>query len=353
MGEDLHPVEDAVVIVRDGTIAGVGPRSAVAVPDDLERVHAPGLTLMPGFIDAHVHIGLCDPFDVVTGGVTSVRDLAWPPQLIFPLVERSRAADFGGPTILAAGPMLTVEGGYPTRAGWAPSGTGRTVDSPDDARHAVETTAREGARVIKVALNPEVGPVLDRATLQAIVEQAHERGLRVTGHVFGLEQLDVALEVGVDELAHMLMSAERIPDDVIARMIDQGIVVVPTLSIRFERDRRIAIDNTRCFLQAGGRVVYGTDLGNVGPEPGIDRREVEAMGQAGMTPEEIVHSATVGAADWLGLRRVGALAEGRSADIIAVSGAPLEDARALTRVEMVWRLGVLLQPRRSGVHDSR
>lgn len=341
VGEDLDPVEDAVVVVRDGIIAGIGARSAVAAPDDLERVHAPGLTLMPGFIDTHVHIGLCDPLDVVKGGVTTVRDLAWPSQLIFPMVERSRAADFGGPTILAAGPMLTVEGGYPTGAGWAPPGTGRTVDSPDDAHHAVEITAREGAQVIKVALSPEVGPVLDRATLQAIVEQAHERGLRVTGHVFGLEQLDVALEVGMDELAHMLMSAERISDAVIARMVEQGIVVVPTLSIRFERDKRIAIDNTRRFLQAGGRVVYGTDLGNAGPEPGIDGREVEAMGEAGMTSEEIVRSATVAAADWLGLERIGALAEGRFADIVAVSGAPLEDVRALTRVEMVWRRGVL------------
>jgi imidazolonepropionase-like amidohydrolase len=341
VGEELHPVGEAVVLVRDGRIAGAGPRSEIAVPSDFERVDAPGVTLMPGFIDAHVHIGFYDPLDVVKGGVTTVRDLAWPPESIFPLAERSRAADFGGPTILAAGPMLTVEGGYPTRAGWAPPNTGRTVASPRDAPEAVEITAREGARIIKVALNPEAGPVLDRATLQAIVEEAHERDLRVTGHISGLEQLEIALAVGLDELAHMLMSAERIPDDIIARMVEQNVVVVPTLSIRFRRDRRIAIDNTRRFLQAGGRVVYGTDLGNAGPGPGIDHREVAAMAQAGMTAAEIVRSGTVGAADWLGLEEVGALSEGTFADIVGVSGDPLEDVGALTRVVMVWRHGVL------------
>jgi imidazolonepropionase-like amidohydrolase len=225
------------------------------------------------------------------------------------------------------------------RASWAPPGTGRPVRSPDEATEAVVRTADEGADVIKVALNPAAGPTLDRETLEAIVDRAHELGLRVTGHVYGLAELDKALDAGMDELAHMLMSAERIPDKTIERMVGQGMTVVPTLSIRFGRDQEIAVDNVARFVSAGGRIVYGTDLGNEGPKPGIDRREIEAMQRTGMSGRDIIFSATVHAARYLKLESKGVLAPGMDADLVAVAGDPLSDIRSLTRVKLVWREG--------------
>lgn len=336
LGEELTLVGDAVVVVRDGRIMDAGPAGTAAIPEGAEVVDASGTVLMPGFIDAHVHIGFAAPHDVLVRGVTTVRDLGWPPEIIHPMAERSRAPDFDGPLIVAAGPMLTVAGGYPTKAGWAPPATGLVVTDPEAA---VEEAAARGATVIKVALNAEVGPTLERSTLEGIVRAAHAKGLRVTGHVTGLEELDKALDAGVDELAHMLMSSETIPQQTIERMVAAGMTIVPTLSVRYGSDRRIAIDNTARFIEAGGQVVYGTDLGNSGPGPGIDRREIDAMTAAGMDPLAIVRAATVTVASWLGLDTKGAIAAGLDADLIAVGGSPLENASDLTDIRMVWRAG--------------
>jgi imidazolonepropionase-like amidohydrolase len=114
---------------------------------------------------------------------------------------------------------------------------------------------------------------------------------------------------------------------------------VPTLSIRFGRDHPIAVDNLARFFSAGGNVIYGTDLGNDGPKPGIDRREVSAMNKAGMSPRDVIASATVSSARYLGLETRGVLAAGMDADIVAVDGDPLRDVTALTHVRMVWREG--------------
>jgi imidazolonepropionase-like amidohydrolase len=339
VGRELRALPDAVVVVEGDRIVDLGPRGATEIPDGARRVDASGLTLLPGLIDAHVHIGFANPRDVVRGGVTTVRDLGWPPESIWPLVERSRSPDFDGPSILAAGQILTTEGGYPTRAEWAPEGTGLVVPGPPDAAEAVEQQVMSGATVIKVALNPPVGPTLDRATLGAIVYAAHRRHLRVTGHVFGLEELDKALDAGMDELAHMLMSPERIPEATLGRMVDRGMTVVPTLSVRFGADRETAVENLERLRAAGGRVVYGTDLGNEGPEPGIDRREIAALADAGMSGPEIIASATVDSAAYLGLGDRGVIEEGMRADLVAVSGDPLDDPAALHDVRMVWRAG--------------
>ncbi len=334
IGTDLTPIDDASVVIHDGRIAGVGPSSTIA--SEGSEVEVAGATLIPGFIDAHVHIGFFSPRDVVWGGVTTVRDLAWPPDEIWPLVDRSAAADFDGPSIIAVGQMLTAPGGYPTRAAWAPPGTGYEVASTQDAHKAVDRQLVHGASIVKIALNPPAGPTLGPAELAAIVTAAHDRGARVTGHVHGLDELMKALDAGIDELAHMLMGNEIIPDEIISRLVEQDVTIVPTLSVRFD-DLSVATDNTTRFLAAGGRVVYGTDLGNEGPKPGIDRREVDALFAAGMSLMDIIRSATTSSAEYLKLERTGAIASGRDADLVAV--APLDDPRSLTSIKGVWRRG--------------
>jgi imidazolonepropionase-like amidohydrolase len=347
-GPSLEPF-DATLQIIDGRIEQVdGP-----LPPDLRVVDATGLTILPGFIDAHVHIAFYEPHDVLTGGVTTVRDLAWPPAVIFELAQRSRDVDFDGPEILAAGPMLTTAGGYPTSAGWAPPGTARVVAGPADAEAAdaeaadaeaaVTEAADAGACIIKVALNPPAGPTLDTPTLAAIVSAAHARGLKVTGHVSGLDQLDKCLHAGVDELAHALMSEERIPAATLDRMVEQGMVIVPTFSCRTGSDLEMAIENVARFRAAGGTVIYGTDLGNEGPVPGIDASEVSSMMEAGMSGLEIVRSATCDSARWLGLTDRGVIQPGARADLIGVSGDPSEDPTTLSNVRLVIRGGRIVK----------
>ena len=338
LGPDLAPVSPATILISEGTIVATGAEAEEAPVDRTERLDLPDVTLVPGFIDTHVHIGFARPRDVLEGGVTTVRDLAWPPEKIHPLARRSKDADFEGPEIFAAGPMLTAPGGYPTRAAWAPPGTGLEIRNPQEARAAVDLVAAEGAIVVKVALNPPVGPTLDLETLRAVVERAHDRELEVTGHVHGLDELEKALEAGVDELAHMLMSTEAIPEHVLDRMVASGMIVVPTLSVRSSRDLDVAVENLRAFLERGGQVVYGTDLGNEGPKPGIDLREVTAMGAAGMDPRAIAASATSEAARHLGLTDRGTLEPGRRADLIGLTGS-IEEAKDLCSVRFVMRGG--------------
>lgn len=339
VGEGLAELEDAVVLVEGGRIRAVGARDAVPFPAGAEVVDATSLTLVPGFVDAHVHIGFYTPRRVVAGGVTTVRDLGWPPEAIFPLARSSRGWDFDGPTIVAAGHILTAPGGYPTRAAWAPPGTGHEVGDREEAGRAVAALHGAGAGVIKIALDPSAGPTLDVETLVAIVTAAHDRGLRVTGHVCDVSELDKALDAGVDELAHMLITAESIPDATIARMVAASLTIVPTMSIFSGRMRRAAVSNLARFIDAGGDVVYGTDLGNAGPQPGIDRAEVRGMLDAGMSLHDIVYSATVSGARWVGAGTTGVLEAGRDADIVGVRGDPLASERALTSVAAVWRRG--------------
>jgi imidazolonepropionase-like amidohydrolase len=324
--------------IRDGRIVAIGSAEAGS-PQDV--VDLGDVTLLPGFIDSHVHIGFARPADVLRGGVTVTRDLGWPRDIIFALQRESSSADFDGPLIVAAGQMLTAPGGYPSRAGWAPRGTACEVRGPSEAEAAVATQAEAGASVIKIALNPPVGPTLDGDTLEAIVRHSHARGLRVTGHVHGLKELEKALGAGVDELAHMLMGDDLIPSCVIETMVTQGMVVVPTISVRFGSDRRKALDNLRRFVSSGGRVLYGTDLGNSGPRPGIDRREVKGMARAGMSGRDIIRSATTEAARILGLAGRGRLSEGAAADVVAVRGNPLDHPTALLDVAFVMREGIV------------
>jgi len=338
LGRDLCPVTDAVVVTHGRRIAAAGPATEVTIPPDARVIDVGNGTLVPGFIDAHVHIALADPGEVLRRGVTTVRDLAWPPEQIFALARRSREPDFDGPLVVAAGPMLTVAGGYPITAAWAPEGTGRAVASEDDASAAVAGLARSGASVIKVALNPPAGNVLDAAVLRTICDSSHEHGLRVTAHIHGLDELHKALDAGVDELAHMLMSPEILPDETIARLVGSDVCIVPTLSIFPPGPTEIATQNLSRFVARGGRVVYGTDLGNEGPGPGIDLLEVTRMEAAGIAVPDIVRAATVDAASWLGLTSKGALAPGMDADIVAIEGA-VTQAADLARVAHVVREG--------------
>lgn len=331
-GPELTLVERTSLVLEGGRVAGLDDDGGAAVDAD-------GLLLVPGFVDAHVHIGFADPREVVRGGVTTVRDLGWPPHDVFPLAHASAGPGFDGPLILAVGPIVTAPRGYPTRASWAPPGTGHEVSDAEEAREAVRRVAASGAAAVKFALNPPVGPVLDHETLRALVDAAHAAGLIATGHVYGIDELRKALDCGVDELAHMLMSEEEIDDATIRRMVDAGMTVVPTLSVRFGRDRELAIANLACFSAAGGNVVYGTDLGNEGPQPGIDPTEVRAMAAAGFTAMDVVRSATVDSARYLRLPTKGVLDEGMDADVVAVPLGALEEPERLADVHMVWRGG--------------
>jgi imidazolonepropionase-like amidohydrolase len=326
-------ITSAAVVLEAGRVAFAGP--AWEAPGADEEIRGDWF-LLPGVVDHHVHIGLSDPRAVLRGGVTSVRDLGWPPEDIFPMCDISQATDFDGPVMVAAGPMITAPGGYPSRAGWCPPGGWLGVRDAEEAAAAVSVIAAHDPIAIKVILNADAGPTLSDASLVAACDAAHARGLRVTAHVQGPGQTERALGAGVDELAHCPWT-ERLGDDLVAALA-RRMEIVSTLDIhsygRTTPELGTALDNLRRFAANGGRVRYGTDLGN-GPIPaGIHVAEVRHLAAAGLSTNDILRSMTRGR-----------LRDGADADIVGLRGDPFEDLEAFDRVGLVVRRGTV---RRTG-----
>ncbi len=319
-------IQDAQIVCEGGLVTYAG--TATSIESAGQELRVDGF-VMPAVADRHVHIELSNPADVLRGGVTAVRDLAWPPERIFSLADASEMPSFEGPLIRAVGPMLTAPGGYPTQDAWAPPGTGRELASVEDATTAVEELAKLGAAAIKVSLNADAGPTPSDAELAAICDAARDAGLPVTAHAQGKGQVERALGAGVDELAHTPWT--RLSDEVIQSAATQ-LRIVSTLDIlSFGRDTpeiRTALDNLRRFHVAGGKITYGTDLGNGSIPPGIHTREALLMVEAGLEPEEVLEAM---------IRAP--LAADAPADLIALRASPLEDLRALEDVQLVIRAG--------------
>jgi imidazolonepropionase-like amidohydrolase len=263
--------------------------------------------------------------------VTAVRDLGWPPDEIFPLADASELPTFTGPVVRAAGPMLTGPGGYPTKDGWAPPGTGLEIRDPEHAADAVRGLADRGAAVIKVSLNADAGPTPSDGELAAIVETAHGRDLPVTAHVQGAGQAERALGAGIDEFAHTPWT-ERL-SDAFVESAAKAMRIVSTLDIlsygEVTPELRKACDNLVRFRAAGGVVVYGTDLGNGPIPPGIHVREALLLHEVVRMSTEEVLAAMV----------VGRLAPGSPADLVAFARNPLDEMDALSELTLVVRAG--------------
>jgi imidazolonepropionase-like amidohydrolase len=322
-------VRHAAVVCEGGRISFAGPSAGAPAAD--QRIEVDGF-LMPAVADRHVHIRLSDPGAVLLGGVAAVRDLAWSPGEIFALADASELPSFNGPLVRAAGPMLTGRGGYPTAAAWAPPGTGLELEGSEHARKAVADLVGRGAAAIKVSLNAEAGPTPSDAELAVIVDAAHERDLPVSAHVQGAGQAERAVGAGIDEFAHTPWT-ERLPDPLLEAAAASSMRIVSTLDIlsfgEVTPALRTACDNLVRFRAAGGRVVYGTDLGNGDVPPGIHVREALLLHEAArMAPEEVLEAMTATR-----------LEPGAPADLIALGSDPLEGIEALGDLRLVVRAG--------------
>ncbi len=315
-------------VVADGDRVTFAGQEADA-PEANEIVELDGF-LMPAAADRHVHIGLSDPVAVLGRGVTAVRDLGWPADAIFSMAEASQWESFAGPLIVPAGPILTAPGGYPSTDGWAPKGTALEIAEPEDAVWAVEDLISRGAGQIKVALDSEAGPTPSDAILAAIVATAAEDELPVTVHAQGDGQVERAVGAGVAELAHTPWS-HRLPDRTVQAMAGSVRVVSTLDMLSFGNDTpqiRVALDNLRRFHDAGGEVVYGTDLGNGDIPPGIHVRELMLMREAGLSNNEII----------AGLIRA-PIEEGGPADLIGLPESPFSDLSVFDDLLLVMRGG--------------
>jgi hypothetical protein len=257
--------------------------------DDASADRELGGALFARLTDHHTHLGLTNPALLFTNGITEAVDLGWIPEVSAAwLVDRP-----GHPVVRIAGALITAPGGYPVNAGWGPPGSSAEVGDATEAVEAVRVQLIRGASRIKVTLNTNAGPTVDDSTLAAIVKEAHDAGFPVSVHAEGAGQVARALAAGADQLAHAPFS-ERLDDRILRHAVDVGMTWVSTLDVHGWGSPTpgfgIAVDNIRRFTGMGGRVLYGTDLGN-GPLPvGVNERELEALASAGLTDEQLVQS---------------------------------------------------------------
>jgi len=261
----------------------------VTVPSRLlDRRSRLGTVRHPVFADHHVHLGLVDASALAASGIGRVVDLGWSDD-VAALAERAPVA------ASYAGRFVAAPGGYPGASRWAPPRCTSEVAEPRDAAAAVAHQAALGASLVKTTLNRDAGPVPDLATLQAVVAAGAQAGLPVVAHCQGPGMVELALAAGVTALAHTPWT-HRLDDEVVAEAVEAGQTWVSTLDIHgygtSSPDQDRAVDNLARFRAAGGRVLYGTDLGN-GPLPAtLNLREVGLLAAAGLSDDDLIAALT-------------------------------------------------------------
>lgn len=343
-GTGAAAIPGAVVLMAGNRIIAAGPSAQVTVPPGVETIDVGGATILPGFINAHVHFA----FDAAhlkawaQGGVTTVRDEGAAPSQIADLktFRASIERDANNARLVSFGSMMAVPGGYGQLY----------VSSPEEARQAVLTEVADGVDGIKVAIEDGYGgtrglPKLTPEELKTIVDTAHAHHISVSGHITSGLYLQGLLDAGVDDVAHL--PYDYLPSASVQQMIDDGVYLIPTFTVFHNYGVATAIpeSNLTQIVQLGGKVALGNDYGG-GPgdfELGIPMFEIESMAEAGMTPMQIIQASTMNAARVIGMANdLGTLQSDKYADVLVVGGDPLQDLQALRNVKLVVHNGVVI-----------
>ncbi len=384
-------VANPVVVITDGRIVSVS--GAGAAPAGAKRIDLPGMTLVPGLIDMHVHldtspsyggynslvftdsfwtvVGAANAKAMLDGGFTTVRNVG---SANYADVGIKQAIDEGivaGPRIVPAAHALGATGGHCDETYFPPSfgRKGKAVgDSPDELRVRVREQRKYGAEVVKVCAtggvfsrNTEPGQQqLSEAELRAIADEAHMWGVKVAAHAHGAAGIKAAIRAGIDTIEH----ASLIDAEGIRLAKEHGAVLAMdiynteytqaegrkngVLEDNLRKDREIAQvqrDGFRAAHKAGVKMVFATDAGVM---PHADAgKQFRVMVDYGMSPMDAIRAATRNAAEALGRESdVGAIAPGRYGDIIAVAGDPTADVTLLATVPFVMKGGNIVKDAR-------
>ena len=390
-GKSASPRKDQVIVVRGNWIESVADAGKASVPADANVIDLSLATVLPGLIDCHTHIFLQGEVPAEGGydiqllkyplayraaratvsarraleqGFTTIRDVE---------TEGAGYGDVGikqaieggyipGPRMFVVTRAISTTGGYPLE-GYAPEITVpkgvQIVDGPVEARKAAREQLDNGADWIKVYMthrswlnaagNLVSQPTLTLEEIKAIVDETHGWGKKVACHAYNGVGLHRALDGGCDSIEHGL----ELDDAAVSQMVKQGTWYCPTMSVYYshneppdapagKRDRkRVALHgpSLQKAVKAGVRIVFGTDVGGF-PWTEPIAQEFPRMVEFGMTPMAAIQSATSSAAEMLGMSgQLGVIAPGAYADIVAVPGDPLKDAKELERVSFVMKDG--------------
>lgn len=388
---------NVAIVIEGERIKKITPWSDSEIPAGAKVIDLTSSVVLPGLIDCHTHLsGRADRYDEINkfkdtpfhaafnavlnarttleAGFTTVRDLGGPPFLAADLRDSINEGHVVGPRIVASGPGVSMTGGHGDLNKYAPQVRVRAypderdfkiADGPDQVRHVVRSQLKHNVDVIKIHAS---GGVLSRGDspgapqftieeLKAAAEEAHAAGRKIAAHAHGAQGIKNAIRAGIDSIEH----GSLIDDEGIKLMVENGTWLVSDIynddyllgkAIEFKLpqesiDKERALgqtqrDNFAKCVRAGVNVAFGTDAG-VYPH-GDNAKQFAYMVKYGLTPAQAIHAATSRAAELLGRNdSIGRIAPGYFADIIAVSGDPLADVKALEHVDFVMKGGAVVK----------
>ncbi|HKN73586.1 MAG TPA: amidohydrolase family protein [Candidatus Acidoferrum sp.] len=383
------PISPAVVVITEGKVTAVG--KDIAAPAGAEQIDLSSYTVLPGFVDAHIHIwsgpfgqAVSEPLAALRGGkamsyalssgVVGARVLGTGGFIDVALKDAIEDGTIPGPHLVPAAHAITIPGGhgdfYPAPP-YMPMDDFYTpmhgfINSPADAEKAVHLQIKYGARVIKVlasggVLSPLDSPTAEQVSaeeLRVIVQQAHMDHVKVAAHAENIRSIRASLEAGVDSIEHGSELDQASADF----MKSHGVVFVPTVFVVDESvangvkmhfpeyviTKVNALANThfpsfRLGLRSGVTIAAGSDH-SYAPGTGTVRDEMITEVKYGMTPQQALVSGTKTSAALLGLEQLGTIETGKEGDLVAVEGDPLSDIHALEKVRAVVLQGKSVTP---------
>jgi imidazolonepropionase-like amidohydrolase len=379
------PIENGVILVRDGKVEAVGPASGVKPPADAEKIDLAGKFVIPGLISTHVHVSdaqgtrpsayteentLRQLGVFARYGVTTVWSLGGEQAPAFRAREMQNSPSLDRTRIYLAGDVIT----------------GKT---PEEARQMVGKVAALRPDVIKIRVDDQLGTTakMTPEVYRAVIDEAHRRGLRVAAHIFYLDDAKDLLRAGADVIAHSVRDRE-IDGEFLSLMKQRNVPYCPTLTReistfaygsipeffsdpfflkeadkevvaqlqeparqeamrnsraaqRYKEALPLAKQNLKKASDAGILIAMGTDAGPVPSrfEGYFEHLEMQMMAESGMTPAQILRAATTDAAAAMKISGVGRLEKGSWADFVALDRDPIQDIRNTRSIDSVWIAG--------------
>ncbi len=391
--ESGQMVDDQVITIEGDTILAIGDAGRIELPAGAQIIDLSTQTLLPGLIDAHTHLlsdaddhglrslavslpaatlnGVKNAAITLQAGFTAVRIVGAPGYADVALRNAIEAGEIEGPRLVVSGPPVGITGGHCSDNNLLPFEYGVTemgvADGPWEIRRVVRQHVKFGVDLIKTC---STGGVLSKGTelgstqytleeLQALVDEAHAHGRKVAVHAHGAAGIKNAILAGADSIEH----ASFLTDELITLAKERGTALVMDIYVTehilsegekngvlaesLEKERQVGGVQRESFKrahEAGVRLIFGTDSA-VYPH-GDNARQFSRMVRFGMKPIEAIRAATRDAAELLGLGdQVGQITAGRKADLIAISGNPLEDISLLEKIDFVMKAGIVVKGR--------
>ncbi|MGM8212254.1 amidohydrolase family protein [Virgibacillus sp. W0430] len=373
-GIDRDVIKDSYIVIEGDTITAIGQGTVETESGD-KIIDAKGKYVMPGLIDAHVHLvwdGSPDPMPVIEHlendavtlraykhaldylklGITTVRDVGSPDRTVLHVRDAINSQLLKGPTIVSAGTSISITGGHVYSLG-------READGVDGVRTAARTVLKEGADLLKLMATGGIytegeDPGNTQLTFDEIavaVEEANNKNKRVAAHADGLEGIMNCIKAGVTTIEHGIYANT----EALQLMKEKGMYLVPTMAVMrrlstydqipaFAQEKALEVtgphmDMLKKAVELGVNIATGTDCGSAGTPPEYYFEELCIMEEAGMKPIDVIKSSTSIAAACLGIDDRGIIAEGKKADLLLLNENPCTDLRVLKDEKIVLKNG--------------